>query len=94
MPKDNPGAYRKIDAFIAGLSPDEQRYLYGAIESIIDGVDNGEIEMPENDVEVADNDMAASAPMGAEGDDMMAQSGTVKIPEDDDTADYDKMFNA
>ena len=94
MPKDNPGAYRKIDEFIAGLSSDEQRYLYGAIEAIIEGADSGETAMPENDAEAAVDDMAAPAPMSGEDDDMMAQSGAVKIPKDDDTTDYDKMFNA
>lgn len=93
MPKDNPGAYRKIDSFIASLSPDEQRYLYGAVEAIIDGADNGEALMPEEDMEMA-VDEAAPMPMSEEGDDMMADSGALKIPDDDDTTDYDKMFNA
>lgn len=93
MPKDNPGAYRKIDAFLASLSPDEQRYLYGAVEAIIDGADNGEAPMPEEAMEMAADETAPML-MSEEGSDMMAESGALKIPEDDDTTDYDKMFNA
>lgn len=92
MPKDNSSAYSKIDSFIAGLSPDERRYLYGAIESIIEGEDNGETEMPENDMEMA-AEKSAPTPMGSEDDDMMSQSDTITIPKDDDTTDYDELFS-
>lgn len=83
MPKDNPGAYNKIDRFIASLNPDEQRYLYGAIEAIVDAGDNGEtMEEP--------GEMPPAAPEA----DMMAESPGPVVPEDDDTTDYDELFKA
>ena len=35
MPRNNPEAYRKIDEFLAGLSPEEVKYAYGAIEAMM-----------------------------------------------------------
>lgn len=81
MPKDNPGAYDKIDRFIASLNQDEQRYLYGAIEAIVDADDNGET-MEES------GEMSTGTPE----DDMMAESSVPAVPEDDDTTDYDELF--
>jgi hypothetical protein len=83
MPKDNPEAYNKIDKFIAGLNPDERRYLYGAIEAIVEASDNGEtMEEP--------GEMSTDMPEA----DMMAESPGPVVPEDDDTTDYDELFKA
>jgi hypothetical protein len=47
MPQDNPDAYRKIDEFVAGLSPDEVKYAYGAIEAMM-GDESEDESMPED----------------------------------------------
>ena len=47
MPRDNPEAYRKIDEFVAGLSPEEIKYAYGAIEAMM-GDESEEESMPED----------------------------------------------
>ena len=47
MPRDNPDAYRKIDEFVAGLSPEEIKYAYGAIEAMM-GDESEEESMPED----------------------------------------------
>jgi len=47
MPQDNPEAYRKIDEFVAGLSPEEIKYAYGAIEAMM-GDESEEESMPED----------------------------------------------
>jgi hypothetical protein len=65
MPKDNPEAYRKIDEFFAGLSQEELKYAYGAIEAMMDDEsemqDSAEESMPEADTEMAADGAGESA---------------------------------
>lgn len=57
MPKGNPEAYRKIDEFLASLSPDELTYAYGAVEKMAEA--GGETDM-EDDMS---SEMPAEMPM-------------------------------